>query len=343
MITAPASATKRLAEPAATSGHWPADAWPRELKRAVTDVDELLGLVGVAPKCVDAQPCVGFPLRVPRPYIQRMRHGDAADPLLRQVLPLASEAASTSGYVADPLEETAAVVGPGALHKYAGRVLMIATGACAVHCRYCFRRHFPYAQHQQGGEFPALDAIRDDPSVCEVILSGGDPLLLTDRHLARLIERIGTIRHVTRLRIHTRLPVVIPQRVTAALIDLLTNAPQKVVLVLHFNHGNEIDADCVRALHALRCFTLLNQSVLLRGVNDRADALCELSERLFDAGVLPYYLHLTDAVAGTAHFDVPERHATEIHGRLTARLPGYLVPKLVREVPGAPAKVVVAA
>ena len=343
MITAPVGATKHLAEPAATARPWPPDAWPRELARAVTDLDELLGLVGVARQRVDAQPSGCFPLRVPHPYVQRMRHGDAADPLLRQVLPLASEAVAASGYVADPLEEEAAVVAPGALHKYAGRVLMIATGACAVHCRYCFRRHFPYGQHRQGGEFPALDAIRDDPSVREVILSGGDPLLLTDRHLARLVERIGAIRHVSRLRIHTRLPVVIPQRVTAALIDILANAPQRIVVVLHFNHGNEIDADCGRALRALGRFTLLNQSVLLRGVNDHADVLRELSERLFDAGVLPYYLHLADAVAGTAHFDVPARHATEIHRRLTTQLPGYLVPKLVREVPGASAKVVIAA
>ena len=333
---------KRSAESIGAVGPWPADAWPLELKQAVTDSDELLSLVGVARQGVDAESGGCFPLRVPRPYVKRMRHGDPADPLLRQVLPLAAEAAQATGYVADPLEESAAVVAPGALHKYAGRMLMIATGACAVHCRYCFRRHFPYMEHRQGASFPALAAIRDDPSVREVILSGGDPLLLTDAHLSRLVERIDAIRHVSRLRIHTRLPVVIPQRVTAALIDTLASARQRVVVVLHFNHGNELDADCERALRVLGRFTLLNQSVLLRGVNDTADALRELSERLFDAGVLPYYLHLADAVAGTAHFDVPEPRAIEIHRRLTAQLPGYLVPKLVRETPGATAKTVIA-
>lgn len=343
MMAAHIGSQERSAEPVAAVGPWSADAWSLELKRAVTDSDELLRLVGVARQDVDAAPGGGFPLRVPRPYVARMRRGDPADPLLRQVLPLAAEAAQATGYIADPLEESTAVVAPGALHKYAGRMLMIATGACAVHCRYCFRRHFPYAEHRQGADFPALAAVRDDPNVREIILSGGDPLLLTDAHLARLVERINAIRHVSRLRIHTRLPVVIPQRVTAALIDALVSVRQRVVIVLHFNHGNELDADCERALRALDRFTLLNQSVLLRGVNDAADTLCMLSERLFDAGVLPYYLHLADAVAGTAHFNVPERRALEIHRRLTAQLPGYLVPRLVRETPGAAAKTAIAA
>ena len=337
MITARAGAKR-----SAGTGPWPAAAWQRQLKRAITDLDELLSLVDLDRESVDASADNSFPVRVPRPYVARMRRGDRRDPLLRQVLPLGCEAAPAAGYVADPLAEAAAVVAPGALKKYAGRMLVVATGACAVHCRYCFRRHFPYADHRQDADFGALTAIRNDPSVREAILSGGDPLLLTDAHLARLVESIDAIPHVSRLRIHTRLPVVIPERVTTALIEALAGIRQRVVVVLHFNHGNEIDADCERALRALGRFTLLNQSVLLRGVNDDADTLCELSERLFDVGVLPYYLHLPDAVAGTAHFDVQEYRAVDIHRRLAALLPGYLVPKLVRETPGAEAKVGIA-
>lgn len=291
---------------------------------------------------VDAAQETGFALRVPRPYIARMGRGDPHDPLLRQVLPTAQESQSVSGYGLDPLRESSAVVDSGLLRKYAGRALLIAAGACAVNCRYCFRRHFPYAEHRQGSDFPALEAVRRDATISEVILSGGDPLMLTDAHFASLVQRIGGIDHVRRVRIHTRLPVVIPQRVTAALIDVLASLPQQVVIVLHFNHGNEIDGDCVRSLAALGRFTLLNQSVLLRGVNDDADVLVELSERLFAAGVLPYYLHMPDAVAGTAHFDVSETRATDLHRRVMARLPGCLTPRLVRETPGLAAKELVA-
>ena len=308
----------------------------------VTDLEELLDLVALSAEQVDAAQETGFALRVPRPYIARMGRGDPHDPLLRQVLPTASESQSVSGYGVDPLRETSAVVDSGLLRKYAGRVLLIAAGACAVNCRYCFRRHFPYAEHRQGSDFPALEAVRRDATIREVILSGGDPLMLTDAHFASLVQRIGAIDHVRRIRIHTRLPVVIPQRVTAALIDALASLPQQVVIVLHFNHGNEIDGDCVRALSALGRFTLLNQSVLLRGVNDDAGVLVELSERLFAAGVLPYYLHMPDAVAGTAHFDVSETRATDLHRRVMARLPGYLTPRLVRETPGLAAKELVA-
>ncbi len=325
-----------------TLGPWPADAWRRELARAVTDLEELLDLVALSSDQVDAAQETGFALRVPRPYIARMGCGDPHDPLLRQVLPTASESKSVSGFGVDPLRESSAVVDSGLLRKYAGRVLLIAAGACAVNCRYCFRRHFPYAEHRQGSDFPALETVRRDATISEVILSGGDPLMLTDAHFASLVQRIGAIDHVHRIRIHTRLPVVIPQRVTAALIDVLASLPQQVVIVLHFNHGNEIDGDCARALSALGRFTLLNQSVLLRGVNDDADVLVELSERLFAAGVLPYYLHMPDAVAGTAHFDVSETRATDLHRRVTARLPGYLTPRLVRETPGLAAKELVA-
>jgi len=322
---------------------WPQGQWQTELASAVGDIGELLRTVGVPPEAVDVLPSgAGFPLRVPRPYVRRMRPGDADDPLLRQVLPTAMEAREVPGYRADALDEATHVVDVGLLQKYRGRALVIAAGSCAVHCRYCFRRHFPYARHRQGKGFPSLDAVRRDASITEVILSGGDPLMLTDTHLADLVEGIGEIDHVTRLRIHTRLPVVIPQRVTAELVDTLATARPKVVVVTHFNHPNEVDDDCVRAMGALGRFTLLNQSVLLQGVNDDLEALVGLSERLFVAGVLPYYLHMPDAVAATAHFDVPLTRAIELHQGMAARLPGYLVPRLVRETPGAASKELVA-
>ena len=347
MIPAQFVARKRCvptgAPEVAPVGPWPAREWREELRRAVTDVDTLLRLTG---NRKDTQATSGeskrFPLLVPRPYIARMRFGDGADPLLQQVLPTDLEERQVPGYDFDPLAEATATRVPGLLSKYHGRALLIATGGCAVNCRYCFRRHFPYAEHRQDAAFSALRAIDDDISIREVILSGGDPLLLTDAHLARLIERIDAIDHVSRLRIHTRLPVVIPQRVTTALVETLDAARPRVAIVLHFNHGNEIDADCQRALTALQPFTLLNQSVLLRGVNDQAQTLIALSERLFECGVLPYYLHMPDAVAGTAHFDVCADRALAIHRRMTARLPGYLVPKLVREVPGGVAKEILA-
>ena len=346
MITATAPPKRRLClvepPPAQStppaSGVWPPGAWRRELAAAVTDVSELLALVGVSAAAVGARQAADFPLKVPRPYIARMRFGHADDPLLRQVLPTAAESRPTPTHEPDPLREAEAGIGVGVLRKYAGRALVIAAGACAVHCRYCFRRHFPYQEHRQDSSFPALEAVRADATIAEVILSGGDPWLLTDGHFAALVEAVTAIEHVKTLRIHTRLPVVIPQRITAALVETLANTRPRVVIVLHFNHPREVDGDCVRALDALASFTLLNQSVLLRGVNDDAAVLAELSDRLFAAGTLPYYLHMPDAVAGTAHFDVPTEGALAIHRDLAARLPGYLVPRLVREVPGTAAK-----
>lgn len=320
-----------------STGPWPGAVWQAELRRAVTNVEDLLAELALAPGDVAAA-ASAFPLKVPRPYLARMRPGDAEDPLLRQVLPTAAERADVAGYTVDPLQEASATVVPGLLQKYAGRALLIAAGACAVHCRYCFRRHFPYPSHRHGALQRGLDYIADAPDIRELILSGGDPLLLADGHLARLCAGIAELGHVVRLRLHTRLPVVIPQRVTAALIDALASVPQRVVVVLHFNHPNEIDRDCRRALAALDRFVLLNQSVLLAGVNDDAATLAALSEALVEAGVLPYYLHLPDAVAGTAHFDVPKARAVAIHRELAATLPGYLVPRLVRETPGAAAK-----
>jgi EF-P beta-lysylation protein EpmB len=322
--------------------------WQRLLAEAIVDPAELLRVLGL-PDCLlpaARRAAALFPLRVPAPYLRRIRPGDAADRLLRQVLPLDLECETRPGYSADPLAESAAQPVPGLLKKYHGRALLIATGACAVHCRYCFRRHFPYADAHTGGSRlePALAAIAADPSIGEVILSGGDPLTLSDPRLADLTARIAAIPHVHTLRIHSRLPVVLPQRVNADLLAWLCRLPLRKVLVLHSNHPAELDAEVDAALAALANagVTLLNQSVLLRGVNDDAPTLVTLSERLHRAGVLPYYLHLLDRVQGAAHFDVPQATGKMLVEALRARLPGYLVPRLVREIPGASGKTVIA-
>jgi EF-P beta-lysylation protein EpmB len=312
---------------------------------AITSPRELVTELGLNPELIPAAAQAGsaFRLRVPRSYLARIRPGDPNDPLLRQVLPISAELADATEYTADPLGEREALRAPGLLQKYHGRALLITTSACAVHCRYCFRREFPYAEQTSESSrwSEALAEIADDASIEEVIFSGGDPLSLSDSRLASLTDALQRIPHVRRLRVHTRQPVVLPSRVDTGLTQWLTQVRLPVVFVLHANHPNEIDADVTAACGQLRdCgVTLLNQTVLLRGVNDDADVLAELSRRLFEAAVLPYYLHLLDRVRGAAHFDVPEERARIIAGQLAARLPGYLVPRLVREIQGAPAKV----
>ncbi len=274
-----------------------------------------------------------------------MRRGDTNDPLLRQVLPLDAERHEAPGYVADPVGDLAALAGRGLLQKYHGRALLVTTGACAIHCRYCFRREFPYGEQHAGRQAfaAALAAIRADSSITEVLLSGGDPLTLSDRRLAGLLQRLEAIPHVQRVRIHTRLPVVLPERIDAGFLAMWNSLRRlQRVVVIHANHAQELRAaaDVQAALGALRASgtTLLNQSVLLRGVNDSIAALEQLSVALFECSVLPYYLHLLDPVRGAAHFDVAADSARRLHAQLTARLPGYLVPKLVREDPGAASK-----
>jgi EF-P beta-lysylation protein EpmB len=319
-------------------------AWQGELARAITDPEELLALLELGPEWLPAARAASrlFPLRVPRGFVARMRMRDPYDPLLRQVLPLAEEMVVTSEFMADPVGDLAAMVAPGVLHKYQGRVLLTATGACAVHCRYCFRRQFPYSKANASVDHwqAALGYIAADASIREVILSGGDPLTLSDRRLAELVEALGAIGHVECLRLHTRLPVVLPERVTPDLAELLAKSRLRTVVVLHANHAQEIDETLGDACARLRAadVTLLNQSVLLRGVNDSAGSLAALSEMLFSKGVLPYYLHCLDRVQGAAHFEVPEARAREIHAEMSRRLPGYLLPRLVREVSGAPGK-----
>jgi EF-P beta-lysylation protein EpmB len=267
-----------------------------------------------------------------------MVKGDVADPLLRQVLPLADEQTVYPGYSSDPVGDSAATLSPGLLHKYAGRALLITTGACAVHCRYCFRRHFPYSEAPKSPADwqPAIDRIAADKSIDEVILSGGDPLTLVDAHLVELTGRIARISHVRRLRVHTRLPIVIPQRVTTELIDWLVGTRLTPIIVVHANHAQEIDEATAWALARLvdAGIPVLNQSVLLRGVNDNAEALIGLSRRLVDLRVMPYYLHQLDRVAGGAHFDVPIGRGLKLIESMRRALPGYAVPRYVQEVEG---------
>ena len=318
--------------------------WQQELARAITEPAELLRelVLDLALLPAARAAAARFPLRVPRGFVARMRQGDPDDPLLRQVLPLAAELSPVPGFVADPVDDQAARAAPGVLHKYHGRVLLIATGACAIHCRYCFRREFPYSENHAGGDLwrPALNYLSQDRSLREVILSGGDPLSLSDRRLGALLAELERIPHLERLRIHSRQPIVLPERVDDGLLDLLARTRLRPILVIHANHPREIDDTVRRVLERLAGIgvTLLNQSVLLRGVNDTVPTLVELSEVLFAARVLPYYLHLLDRVQGAAHYEVNETEASTIMEVLRQRLPGYLVPRLVREQPGQLAK-----
>jgi EF-P beta-lysylation protein EpmB len=324
-------------------------AWQRELAGSTTKPEALLAALGLDPKLLAGARAANesFDLRVTPSFLARMRHGDVNDPLLRQVLPLAEELIDTPGYASDPLQEHAATRAPGLLQKYAGRALLITTQACAIHCRYCFRREFPYSTQQEAGEEAsprfraALAVVAGDASIEEVILSGGDPLSLSDARLARITDALAGMRHVRRIRVHTRQPIVLPSRVDEGLLAWVRGIKQPTVFVVHSNHANEIDANVRAACARLRAagVTLLNQSVLLKGVNDDVDTLAELSRTLMDCGVIPYYLHLPDRVRGTAHFEVAEAEAQRLVRELSARLSGYLVPRLVREVPGTAFKV----
>lgn len=319
--------------------------WQAEIRLAVRDASELCRRLDLPAPATESLPSAkNFPVFVPPSYLARMRPGDPDDPLLRQVLPLGAEGHIVAGFTADPVGDTAATLRPGVLQKYAGRALLIATGACAIHCRYCFRRHFPYeeAPHSTAAWDAALTAIAADDTIHEVILSGGDPLMLVDARLAALVEKIAAIEHVTRLRVHTRLPIVVPSRVTAEMTAWMTTTRLAPVMVVHVNHAQELANDVATALDKLRRagVTLLNQAVLLRGVNDSVSAQQELSERLIQLGVVPYYLHQLDRVAGAAHFEVSMEEGRRIVTELRKRLPGYLVPRYVQEIAGEMSKTV---
>ncbi len=318
--------------------------WKNALANAVRDPAELLALLELPQTLLQAarDASSGFPLRVPRGYLARMQKGDPGDPLLRQILPLAEELETVGGFGKDPVGDLHASTAPGVLHKYYGRVLLTTTGACAIHCRYCFRRHFPYSEENPARNDwqEAIDYLHTHPEVDELILSGGDPLLLDTPQLERLTARLRQLPQLQRLRLHTRLPVVLPERIDGPLLEWLRSLPWQIVMVIHANHANEIDAEVAETLAKLRGagLTLLNQSVLLRGVNDDEESLALLSETLFRYGVMPYYLHLLDRVAGAAHFDVGEDRAASLLQGLRGRMSGYLIPRLVREIEGLPHK-----
>ena len=321
------------------------DDWQQQLRSVITSREELLRTLGLSLDEVGPDNGAGedFALKVPRSFVQRMQYGDAHDPLLLQVLSSQREMIDATGYSRDPVGESgAAIPHRGIIHKYHGRVLLIVSGGCAVNCRYCFRRHFPYSDNQNSRQQwrDAMQVIAADDSIDEVILSGGDPLVATDEQLQHLVAQIAAIPHVRRLRVHTRLPVVIPARVTGSLLDAITHSALQTVVVIHCNHAREIDDAVESALAAMRQrdITVLNQAVLLAGVNDSLQAQLDLCQRLFAAGVLPYYLHVLDKVQGAAHFDVPEHRARHLLAEMTNRLPGYMVPKLVREIAGAGSK-----
>ena len=320
--------------------------WQEALKDAVRDPDELCRLLDLPPVTARrAHPAARqFPLFAPRGFVARMRPGDANDPLLRQVLPRPEELSEAAGFVTDPVGDHAAVRQPGLLQKYRGRVLLIASGTCAVHCRYCFRRNFPYDAAPRSIEDwrPAIDEIAADATIHEVILSGGDPLMLVDAALAQLVEQIAAIPHVRRLRVHTRLPIVVPERVTDRLIVMLSKSRLTPIVVVHANHANELDEHVANSLAKLADagIVLLNQAVLLAGVNDTAEAQAALCERLVDLHVMPYYLHQLDRVNGAAHFEVPVEAGRHIIRQLRERLPGYAVPRYVQEVAGAANKTI---
>jgi EF-P beta-lysylation protein EpmB len=318
--------------------------WQQLWRDSLRDPLELLEMLGLTDfsNRISAQAGNAFAFRVPRGFAAKMRHGDIHDPLLRQVLPLTEEEQLTPGFAIDAVGDLMARGATGVLHKYKGRALLVTTGSCAVNCRYCFRRHFPYADETAAaGQWrEAVEYLRADASIHEVILSGGDPLSLTTPKLALLTDALKTLPQLKRLRLHTRLPVVLPERVDAELLKWLSELPWPVTMVIHANHGNELGSDVGDALLQLRQTgtTLLNQSVLLAGVNDNANVLQSLSEALHQHGVLPYYLHQLDRVQGAGHFSVPDADAIALHRELMAALPGYLVPKLVREMAGEPNK-----
>ena len=316
--------------------------WHRSLADAIRDGRTLLTELGLPASLADAASEADFPVLVPRSFLARMTPGDPNDPLLRQVLATEAEQIAATGFTTDAVGDGDASLAPGVIQKYRGRVLLIATGACAVHCRYCFRRHFPYGEQPRRLDDwdRSLAAIAADGSIHEVILSGGDPLMLTDRRLSELLARLEAIPHLRRLRVHTRLPIVLPDRITDTLLDRLTGSRLQAWFVIHANHANEIAGDCEDALRRLvrGGIPTLNQAVWLRGVNDSAASQIALGERLINVGVQPYYLHLLDRVAGASHFEADEQTARDAIATMRTVLPGYAVPTLVREIAGEPSK-----
>ncbi len=316
--------------------------WQEEVAQSLRTPEELVRILelpaDIALKVIERDQ--QFPLRVTSSYLQRIEKGNPDDPLLRQILPSAAELDLVDGYGTDPVGDSAAVCGNGIMQKYHGRALLMMTSACGIHCRYCFRRHYPYQEHRLSNAIEAFEWIQSDHSIHEVILSGGDPLMLSNQKIDQLISRLESIPHLRTLRIHSRLAIALPARIDAHLLRLLKESRLKVVMVIHSNHPNELDRTVEESLNTVADsnITLLNQSVLLKGVNDQVETLEALSHRLFECGVLPYYLHMLDRVQGSHQFEVADSTASHIMEELGTLLPGYLVPRLVREIEGEPRK-----
>ena len=314
--------------------------WQQELRAAFSNVDDLLAYLQLDNADLNLHYLASkdFPLLATKSYVDRIKKSDWADPLLRQIWPIADELKKPPGFLNDPVGDSQASIMPGLLHKYHGRVLLVTTGACAIHCRYCFRRAFPYADNSaHRSQITAItNYLTNNPEITEVILSGGDPLTLSDTKFKHLVGALSDIQQVDRIRIHSRIPVVLPSRITEAFLNTLASSVKKIIMVIHANHPNELNDEVQKGLLKLKQIdvTLLNQTVLLKGVNDDPDTLTHLSHRLFDCYTLPYYLHLLDKVDGAQHFDLNDDMATTIYQQLQTKLPGYLVPKLVREESG---------
>jgi len=320
--------------------------WQTALARAFRDPAELLDYLELPQSLLDGAIAAGhlFSLRAPRAYCQRIEKGNPDDPLLRQILPLDAELITDKQFGLDPVGDLAAQETPGLLHKYHGRVLILTTEVCAVHCRYCFRRHFPYQQNRpQQNWQQTVDYIQQHSDIHEVILSGGDPLSLTESKLKSLTDQLLHIPHIKTLRLHTRQPIVLPERINTELLRWLDTLPWKIVMVVHCNHANEIDTSVAAALLQLKQhnITLLNQAVLLAGVNDDSKTLIQLSETLFQHHVLPYYLHKLDKVQGATHFNISDKKAYNLIQQMRKYLPGYLVPKFVEEIAGEQSKTLI--
>lgn len=326
-----------------TDQSWQEESWQSALKNVITDPFQLCELLDIDPLQLDLSPASArqFPVKVPRSFVARMQVGDPKDPLLLQVLNQKAEESNPPGFVTDPLEEAEFNPLPGLIHKYKNRVLLTLSGACAIHCRYCFRRHFDYNANNPGsdGWLPVLRYLQSHSEIDEVIYSGGDPLSAPDRLLKSFTEQLHKTTRIKRLRVHSRMPVVIPQRITDECLEWLSIF-ENSILVTHINHPREIDQSLSEAIEKLKSVgvQLFNQAVLMRGINDDLETQMELHRKCFDSGIKPYYLHLMDPVEGAAHFDVPEEEAKKLYDRMRTELSGYMLPALSREIPGDTAK-----
>ncbi len=320
--------------------------WQEQLKDTVNNIDTLCAALDLNPSTLNLNINPKFPIRVPKAYLNKISKNNPLDPLLLQVLPLNQELHITPNYCQDPLNEHKFLKAPGLIHKYKNRVLLTLTSACGIHCRYCFRQNFPYSENiiPNKNRQLQLDYIKNNSHINEIILSGGDPLCVNNKYLDNLFTDLSQIDHIKTIRFHSRMPIIIPDRIDTGFIDVLNNHKKfKIVLVTHCNHPNELD-DTIKAKMELLIknnITLLNQSVLLKNINNCPDILTNLSNKLFDYRIIPYYLHLLDKVQGVGHFDVDINEVKQIMHKVQSNLPGYLVPKLVREIPGEVSKTLV--